>query len=284
MRGCGFLRPGGSRKNRGGDLALAQGEKRARLDGGPDLVAGQRPGGDHGDAIIRPGFLGEIHLAVLVDQRGLSEGRAAGEAGEFLAAKGIERAAVAHQHIEHAHARQRQAQRGDFAVELFRRGQRFVARAQLVEHPAKGVLAVGRANGRVKIERQGFDAAQLAVMGESPDAAPEFARKGMGVGKGDLAAIGLPDMGDHGAALDRMRADEAGHVGFGAGFGIEKGAHGASLVKGDAPAIAMRTRAAAARGQSGEGKSNVGGDIRAHSEKFTHLRRSLGPRREARVC
>ena len=109
-------------------------------------------------------------------------------------------------------------------------------------------------------------------------AAWRFARKRMRVGQRDLAAIGLPDMGDHGPSLDRMGADETRHVGSRARLRIEKGAHGAAFVKGDAPPVTMRAGLTAARRKTGEGKSNVGRDIRAHSKKFTH-----GPRWQAGV-
>ena len=92
----------------------------------------------------------------------------------------------------------------------------------------------------------------------------------MGVGQSDASAIGLPDMGDDGAAADRMGADETRDVGACGGFGIVEGARRAALVKGDAPAVAMRADAAAAPGEAGEGKANVGRDIRAHSKQFAH--------------
>jgi hypothetical protein len=43
-----------------------------------------------------------------------------------------------------------------------------------------------------------------------------------------------------------------------------------SIVKGDPESIAMRAGAAAAPRQPGKGKANVGGNIRAHAQKFTH--------------
>ena len=57
-----------------------------------------------------------------------------------------------------------------------------------------------------------------------------------------------------------------------AGSGSWKARADAALVKGDAPAVAVRAGAASAPGQAGEGKANVGRDIRAHSEKLTHAR------------
>src|SRR5208282_3888178 len=65
-------------------------------------------------------------------------------------------------------------------------------------------------------------------------------------------------------------ADETRHVGTGAGLGVVEGARRAAFVESNAPAVAVRAGLAAAPNQSGKRKANVGRDIRAHSEKFTH--------------
>ena len=51
---------------------------------------------------------------------------------------------------------------------------------------------------------------------------------------------------------------------------VDEVAHAGALEKGDAPAIVVGIRMAAAHGEAGKTKDNVRRDIAIHSEKLAH--------------
>lgn len=253
-------------------FALAHHERAAGQDMGPCFVPGERGRGQDDHAIIGRCFLGEIDFEILVYQAGLTERRLAFDIAHLGRATGIERASIAEQGVENAKSAQIFEKLRKLLRQLAVRGPFGKCRAQCVHQPAKGVFAIGGADRHVVAERALFDAFQLAVMGEAPGVAPQFAAEGMGVFQRCLAAIGLTHMGNDHQALDRVGADEARQFGMGAGIGVVDRPAALVLVETDAPAVGMRTRGAATLGKRREAETDIGRYIGAHRQQFTHHR------------
>src|SRR6266481_1572412 len=139
------------------------------------------------------------------------------------------------------------------------RWRRFLpALAQPVQHPAKSVLTVGRADRAVISERQFLDALELTIMSEIPIAAPQLAGEGVGILERHPAAPGATDMADHDPALDRVTANKACDLGTRARLRVVKGAAALAVVEGNAPAVAVRTALATAPHQPGKAEADIG--------------------------
>ena len=147
--------------------------------------------------------------------------------------------------------------------------------AQVVEDVAEQGFAVGVADGFVEA-RFGAEASELAVVGEDPVSAPEFADKRMGVGQADFADVGLADVADGDFAFDGVGLDHFGDAGVGAGVGVVEAAHALAFVERHAPAVFVGTGVAAAAGQAGEAEAQVGGGVGAHGQQFAHGKAILG--------
>src|SRR6266851_10235115 len=146
------------------------------------------------------------------------------------------------------------------------RWRRFLpALAQPVHHPAKSMLAVGRADRAVIGERQFLDAAELTIMSEIPIAAPQFAGEGVRILERHPGAPGATDMADHDPAFDRVTANKARDFGTRARLRVVKGAAALAVVEGDIPAVAVRAALATAPHQPGKAEADIGGDIGIHS-------------------
>jgi len=107
-------------------------------------------------------------------------------------------------------------------------------------------------------------------VGEHPVAAPEFAYEGMAVLERHLALRGLADVGDDVGGLDRVTLDQFGNRGSDRGLVVDEVTYAGALEEGDAPAVVVGVGAAAAVGEAGEGKHNVGRDIAVHCKKLAH--------------
>ena len=133
------------------------------------------------------------------------------------------------------------------------------------------MLAVGVAYRAVPPRGQPLVTGQLAIVGKGPVTAPQFAGKGVGVFQGDTPPVRLPDMADHGTALDGQCLDQLGDGRLGTGFGILEGAKTPPLIEGDPPAILVGTGLAAPQHQPGKAEADVGRHIGAHAEQFAHI-------------
>lgn len=88
----------------------------------------------------------------------------------------------------------------------------------------------------------------------------------MGIGQADLADVGLTNMANHDFALDGITLHQLCDFRFAAGCRVLKQTQATALVEGNAPAIAMRTGAAATLHQPGKAEDNVGRDVGAHAQ------------------
>ena len=141
---------------------------------------------------------------------------------------------------------------------------------QLLHQPAEGVFAVGVAHRMEAAVQPGPEVLEVAVVGEDPVAAPQFAHEGMAILERDLPLRGLADMGNDVGRLDRVTLDQFGDRRGDRGLVVDEMAHAGALEEGDAPAIVVGIGAAAAVGETGEGKHNVSRDIAVHCEELAH--------------
>lgn len=81
---------------------------------------------------------------------------------------------------------------------------------QRIQQKTEGALAVGGAYGQVTAGELRIEIEQIAVVGEDPVAAPEFALEGVGVLQTDIALRGLADMRHHIHGLNRVVLHQSG--------------------------------------------------------------------------
>ena len=104
----------------------------------------------------------------------------------------------------------------------------------------------------------GMEFLQVAIMGKHPVAAPQFAHEGVAVFQRHPALRGLADMRDDIARLDRIAFDQLGHRRGDGRLVVDEMAHAGAFEKGDAPAVVVGIGMAAAHGEAGKTKDNVG--------------------------
>src|SRR5574343_313406 len=120
------------------------------------------------------------------------------------------------------------------------------AAAQFLKQPAEGAFAVGQADrDEAAVERR-REIEQVAVVGENPVAAPQFAYEGMGVFQPDCALRRLADMGDDVPGADRVAAYQFGDRRGARRLRAEQEPGALALEEGDAPAVGMDVGGAAA--------------------------------------
>src|SRR5471030_798202 len=139
-----------------------------------------------------------------------------------------------------------------------------------MQQPAESEFAVGLSN---RTQRAGIKlsvTAQLAVVGVSPVAAPQFAGKRVGIFQRHFAAVSLTDMRDHRAGFDGVFLNQAGDGRIKTRMRILKGAATITLVEGNAPAIFMRASPASTLHQPTETETDISRNVGAHPEQFAH--------------
>ena len=131
----------------------------------------------------------------------------------------------------------------------------------MLQQPAKGQLAVGRADRFEAAVQQGRVVFKVAIVGKHPITSPQFTYKRVAVFKRYLTDSGFAHVGDHVVAFDRVSAQHLGNRRGGGAFLVNKVAHAFTWLvgrtriafkKGDTPAIGVVIGAAAALGKSGE--------------------------------
>jgi hypothetical protein len=141
----------------------------------------------------------------------------------------------------------------------------------------KVLLAVGIADWPERSVQAWCEVLQVAVVGEDPVAAPQFAHEGMAVLERHLALRGLADVGDDVGGLDRIALDQFGDRRIDGGLVVDEMAYAGTFEECDAPAVVVGVGASAAVGEAGEGKDDVRGDVAVHSEELAHARELTTP-------
>ncbi len=143
---------------------------------------------------------------------------------------------------------------------------------KLLHDPAERVLAVGGADG-VEVRMQaGAEVLQVAVVCEHPVAAPEFAHERMAVLQRHAALRGLAYVRDDVAAADGIAAYQFRDRRIHGPFVVHEMAQALVLEEGDAPAVGVVARPAAALREPREAEGHVGGRVGVHSEQLAHGR------------
>ena len=133
--------------------------------------------------------------------------------------------------------------------------------------------------GRKAPSSGGSKLLEVAVVGEHPVAAPQFAHKRMAVLERDMALRGLADVGDDVGRLDRIVLDQFGDRRGDGGLVVDEMAHAGALEKGDAPAIVVGIGAAAAVGETGEAENTMSVGTLQFIARSWHMAGSLPCRR-----
>ena len=141
----------------------------------------------------------------------------------------------------------------------------------LLQHPAKGQLAVRRSDRPKAAVQQGRKVFQVAVVGKNPVAAPEFAHKGVAVLQVDRTHRGLAHMGHDVVAFDGVAAQHVRNGRGGGAFLVHKmprrfaGLVAIALKKSNTPAVGMVVGTAPALGKPGKTQGQAGGQAAVHS-------------------
>ena len=212
-------------------------------------------------------MLAKVDAALAVDQLRYGKWVFAYHIVQMRGAVGKQQVAVRQDEVETA---VRGDVRGDLGDSRAQGGARRYAqgklRAQAGQQVAKGLFAVRVAAGTVVGIGRRAPRFQVAIVGEGPGLAPQFAGERMGVFRCDAALRGLADVRDDVFRLHGMLLHGGSQRRIDGGQVIRQQGAAATGMIGDAPAVAVLVRASAPLGKTGKGKSQRGRLAAVHCE------------------
>ena len=132
------------------------------------------------------------------------------------------------------------------------------------------MLAIGRADREVILQRPFLDAFKLAIVSKGPGLTPQFPRKGVGVLQTAPSTVCFADMADNVSAFYGVSLNKPGYFRVCAGAGVVESSISRAFIICNSPAVPVRSSGTTALHQPTETETYISRYASAHAKKFTH--------------